>query len=90
MASPMRRAQNLAQRALSLPAFLLAVFFMYWSVPLCMLLGQIRTLNFTGSRNDAYGWCAIWDLNADAVSETSTQLSLTPPSDEAVFCAPPF
>lgn len=46
----------LASRALHLPAFLLAVFFMYWSVPLGMLLGNIRTLKFTGSRNDAYGW----------------------------------
>ena len=42
--------------ALRLPAFLLAVFFMYWSVPLGMLLGHIRTWKFSGSRNDAYGW----------------------------------
>lgn len=57
MASPARRLQELAARALNLPSFLLAVYFMYWSVPLCMLLGRIRTLKFTGSRNDAYGWC---------------------------------
>jgi hypothetical protein len=56
MASPARRAQKMVRRALDLPAFLLAVFLMYWSVPLGMLLGQIRTLKFTGSRNDAYGW----------------------------------
>lgn len=56
MASPARRAQKMARRVLDLPAFLLAVFFMYWSVPLGMLLGQIRALKFTGSRNDAYGW----------------------------------
>jgi hypothetical protein len=56
MASPARRAQKMARRVLDLPAFLLAVFFMYWSVPLGMLLGQIRTWKFTGSRNDAYGW----------------------------------
>lgn len=56
MASPVRRAQKLAMRLLNFPAFCLAVFFMYWSVPLCMLLGQIRTWKFTGSRNDAYGW----------------------------------
>mmetsp|Transcript_16631 Transcript_16631/g.49747 ORF Transcript_16631/g.49747 Transcript_16631/m.49747 type:complete len:398 (-) Transcript_16631:469-1662(-) len=47
---------GLASRILHLPAFLLAVFFMYWSVPLGMLLGHIRTLRFSGSRNDAYGW----------------------------------
>lgn len=64
MASPARRAQRMVRRALDLPAFLLAVFFMYWSVPLGMLLGQIRTLKFTGSRNDAYGWWVQLDIRS--------------------------
>ena len=60
MAGPVRRLQTLAARALQLPAFCLAVFFMYWSVPLGILLGQIRTLKFRGARNDAYGWWGPW------------------------------
>jgi hypothetical protein len=41
---------------LNLPAFLLAVFFMYWSVPLCLLLQKFKFWRLRGKRNDAYGW----------------------------------
>ena len=44
-------------RILHLPAFALAVFIMYWSVPLCMLQNRIRPWKLRGPRNDAYGWC---------------------------------
>lgn len=57
---------SLAVRMLHLPAFGLAVFLMYWSVPLGMLMGHIKTLKFSGSRNDAYGWCdpaLSWSFN---------------------------
>lgn len=52
----MQLLRLIATRVLRLPAFLLAVSFMYWSVPLGILMGHIRTLKLSGSRNDAYGW----------------------------------
>ncbi len=56
-AAGMARQASLLLRLLNLPAFLLAVFIMYWSVPLCMLQNRIRPWRLRGPRNDAYGWC---------------------------------
>lgn len=47
---------NVVQKILDLPAFLLGVFFLYWSVPLSILQGKIQFWNLTGKRDDAYGW----------------------------------
>ena len=57
-AAQMARQASLLLRLLNLPSFLLAVFIMYWSVPLCMLQNRIRPWRLRGPRNDAYGWCA--------------------------------
>ena len=54
----MAQLSKIALRVLNLPAFLLAVFIMYWSVPLCMLQNRIRPWKLRGARNDAYGWYA--------------------------------
>ena len=53
----MARQASLVLRLLNLPSFLLAVFIMYWSVPLCILQNRIRPWKLRGPRNDAYGWC---------------------------------
>lgn len=58
----MARRASLLLRLLNLPAFLLAVFIMYWSVPLCMLQNRIRPWRLRGARNDAYGWCVVHGL----------------------------
>ena len=60
----MARQASLLLRLLNLPAFLLAVFIMYWSVPLCMLQNRIRPWKLRGPRNDAYGWCARFKIAA--------------------------
>lgn len=44
------------EKLLDLPAFLLGVFFLYWSVPLSALLGEIQFWKLRGKRDDAYGW----------------------------------
>lgn len=43
-------------KVLDLPAFLLGVFMLYWSVPLSALLGDIQFWKLRGRRDDAYGW----------------------------------
>ncbi|KAF6259536.1 hypothetical protein COO60DRAFT_1003924 [Scenedesmus sp. NREL 46B-D3] len=42
---------------LKLPAFLLAVYVMYWSLPLANLLLFIKAWKVVGNRNDMYRWC---------------------------------
>eukprot|EP00878_Enallax_costatus_P004214 GHUV01004444.1.p1 GENE.GHUV01004444.1~~GHUV01004444.1.p1 ORF type:complete len:357 (+),score=80.43 GHUV01004444.1:59-1129(+) len=42
---------------LQLPAFLLAVYTMYWSLPLANLCLCIKAWKFIGNRGDAYQWC---------------------------------
>ena len=41
---------------LDLPAFLFAVFVMYWSLPLACLTYRIRFLSFGGRRDDMFRW----------------------------------
>lgn len=41
-----------------LPAFLLAVYFMYWSLPLANLFLCIKAWKFIGNRSDVYQWYA--------------------------------
>jgi uncharacterized membrane-anchored protein YitT (DUF2179 family) len=43
---------------LKLPAFLLAVYVMYWSLPLANLLLFIKAWKVIGDRNDIFRWCA--------------------------------
>lgn len=43
-------------RVLDLPSFVLASFFLYWSVPLGVLLGLIRPWAGSKRRDDALGW----------------------------------
>jgi hypothetical protein len=43
-------------RLLDLPAFVLAAFFLYWSVALGTLLGYIRPWAGNRRRDDALGW----------------------------------
>ncbi|KAK9815692.1 hypothetical protein WJX72_008180 [[Myrmecia] bisecta] len=43
---------------LDLPAFLVGVFFLYWSVPLAVITRRVKAFKLTGLRNDAYGWAA--------------------------------
>ena len=40
----------------TLPAFMLGVFFLYWSLPLAALMNKVKFLKLMGKRNDAYGW----------------------------------
>lgn len=40
----------------TLPAFVLGVFFLYWSLPLAALMNKVKFLKLMGKRNDAYGW----------------------------------
>lgn len=42
---------------LKLPAFLLAVYVMYWSLPLSNLLLFIKAWKLIGDRNDIFRWC---------------------------------
>eukprot|EP00882_Tetradesmus_deserticola_P034919 GHRQ01040269.1.p1 GENE.GHRQ01040269.1~~GHRQ01040269.1.p1 ORF type:complete len:129 (+),score=10.95 GHRQ01040269.1:369-755(+) len=42
---------------LKLPAFLLAVYVMYWSLPLSNLLLFIKAWKVVGDRNDIFRWC---------------------------------
>jgi len=41
-----------------LPAFLLAVYLMYWSLPLANLFFYIKSWKLIGKRNDIYQWWA--------------------------------
>ena len=43
-------------KLLNLPAFLLGIFFLYWSLPLAALMNKVKFLKLWGKRNDAYGW----------------------------------
>ena len=52
----MARKKNLLEAALDLPAFLLGVFCLYWSLPLSVLLGRVQFLKLYGKRDDAGGW----------------------------------
>lgn len=47
---------GLTEKLLNLPAFLLGVLMLYWSVPLSILLGEIQFWKLYGKRDDAYGW----------------------------------
>eukprot|EP00775_Hariotina_reticulata_P006311 gene6311-6546_t len=40
-----------------LPAFLLAVYLMYWSLPLANFFFYIKSWKLIGKRNDIYQWC---------------------------------
>ena len=42
--------------ALKLPAFLLVVWTMYWSLPLANLTGYITAWKVWGVRNDIFEW----------------------------------
>ena len=48
---------GIVQKLLNLPAFLLGIFFLYWSLPLAALMNKVKFLKMAGKRNDAYGWC---------------------------------
>jgi hypothetical protein len=41
---------------LDLPAFQLAIFFLFWSLPLGAILGKIKVWRMWKGRDDAYGW----------------------------------
>lgn len=43
---------------LKLPAFILALWVMYWSLPLSNLFLFIKSWKLVGPRNDVYRWCA--------------------------------
>ncbi|KAK9903375.1 hypothetical protein WJX75_004155 [Coccomyxa subellipsoidea] len=47
---------GLLRKIQTLPAFLLGVFFLYWSLPLAALMNKVKFLKLAGKRNDAYGW----------------------------------
>ncbi|KAK9832508.1 hypothetical protein WJX81_003456 [Elliptochloris bilobata] len=47
---------NLVKRFLDLPAFLIGVFFLYWSLPLAVLMNKVKFWKLNGKRNDARGW----------------------------------
>ena len=47
---------SLVTRALELPAFLLGVFMLYWSLPISVLMYKVKFLKLYGKRDDAYGW----------------------------------
>ncbi|KAF5838861.1 hypothetical protein DUNSADRAFT_2030 [Dunaliella salina] len=49
--------QPLLQKFISLPTFLLAIFLLYWSLPICVLVGTLKLLDFTFPRTDMYNWC---------------------------------
>ena len=52
----MARKKSLLEATLDLPAFLLGVFCLYWSLPLSVLLGKVQFLKLYGKRDDARGW----------------------------------
>eukprot|EP00884_Botryococcus_braunii_P004043 jgi/Botrbrau1/1363/Bobra.0063s0072.1 len=41
---------------LDLPAFLVSVYILFWSLPLAGVIGQIKFWKLHGPRDDAYGW----------------------------------
>jgi hypothetical protein len=57
--APLARVSPLT-RLLDLPSFALAAFFLYWSVPLGVLMGYIRPWAGKKRRDDALGWCVFW------------------------------
>lgn len=44
---------------LLLPAFCVALTFMYWSLPIGCILGRIRFLKLRGKRDDMFGWSSL-------------------------------
>lgn len=50
-------AQSVLQTLLGLPAFLFAVWLMYWSLPLGSLFFYLKVWKLAGPRNDVYQWC---------------------------------
>jgi hypothetical protein len=48
---------RVVQLLLNLPAFMFAVWVMYWSLPLGTLCIFLKTWKLIGLRNDAYQWC---------------------------------
>jgi len=51
--------QPTLQKLISLPTFLLSIFLMYWSLPLCTLCGKLKLLDFTSARTDMYNWWVL-------------------------------
>ena len=49
-------APKLLAKVLKWPPFLTSVGLLYWSVVCITLSGHLLWLNFTGRRNDVYGW----------------------------------
>ena len=47
---------DIIQKLLNLPAFMLGIFFLYWSLPMAALMNKVKFLKLVGKRNDAYGW----------------------------------
>ena len=52
--------KSLALILLDLPAYILGVFILYWSVPLSVALGYIKFWKLQGKRDDAYGWYVLF------------------------------
>jgi hypothetical protein len=50
-------ASDVMRLLLRLPAFLLAVFIMSWSLPLANLCFYIKAWKLVGRRGDVYQWC---------------------------------
>ena len=57
--APLARVSPIT-RLLDMPSFALAAFFLYWSVPLGVLMGYIRPWAGKKRRDDALGWCVFW------------------------------
>lgn len=47
---------GLATKLRSLPAFVVTIFFFYWSLPCVVITYTIKWMQFTGKRNDMYRW----------------------------------
>lgn len=54
---PRTKMARVVQLLLNLPAFMFAVWVMYWSLPLGTLCLFLKTWKLLGARNDAYQWC---------------------------------
>lgn len=52
-------AQSVFQTLLGLPAFLFAVWVMYWSLPLGSLFLYLKVWKIAGRRNDVYQWWVL-------------------------------
>jgi hypothetical protein len=57
------------QLLLNLPAFMFAVWVMYWSLPLGTLCLFLKTWKLIGARNDSYQW---YVLSSSTVQSRST------------------